>query len=191
MKKRYMVLIAILTAAVCVAGYHNSYPIELNMVTLPNYISEFHNRGRNAGDKDTIMLYGSGVSVGNKEYYLLDVGEAFGYVALERGLTGRYKISHIGYGSGSFRKGIIENDERKYLLFAGRDPADEIRHISVEIQGFTYEMDVQRETSPFLFCIEIDDSITGLDLSLENIVFYDEEGNDITEMYDLSGGSFQ
>ena len=98
----------ILAAALLAAWYHFSYPIELNMVTLPEQIAAFHNRESEDWDPSEITVYG-GVSVGDREYCLMEIGEYLGSVTLERGLTGRYKIEYLRYGDGGFRDAIVES----------------------------------------------------------------------------------
>ena len=102
--------VLVLAAALLVAWYHFSYPVELNMVTLPKEIVAFHNRESEDWDPSEITVYG-GVSVGDREYYLMEIGEYLGSVTLRRSLTGRYKIEYLRYGDGGFRNAIVESEE--------------------------------------------------------------------------------
>ena len=103
--------VLVLTAAVFAAAYHLSYPIKLNMATLPEEIAAFHNRESEDWDPSEITVYG-GVSVGDREYYLMEMGEYLGSVTLKRSLTGRYKIESLRYGDGGFRDAIVERREK-------------------------------------------------------------------------------
>ena len=132
--------VLVLAAALLVAWYHFSYPVELNMVTLPKEIVAFHNRESEDLDPSEITVYG-GVSVGDREYYLLEIGEYLGSVTLRRSLTGRYKIEYLRYGDGGFRNAIVESEGKKYLLLGGRDLTARIAGIAVSIDGRSYELE--------------------------------------------------
>jgi hypothetical protein len=191
MKKIKYSVVALIVVAVCVSiGYHFSYPIELNMLTLPNHISDFYNRGHSVKDSSAVVLF-SGVGIGKNEYYMVEIGEDLGYVKLEKGLTGRYKISHLGYGDGNFRDGIIENNGKKYLLFCGRDITSQISKITVLINGQTYEMDIPKATNHFFVYTEIDNHVEDKQVNRDHINFYNDKAKDITELYNLSGGGIQ
>lgn len=177
----------VLAAALAVAAYHLSYPIELNMVTLPEEIAAFHNRESEDWDPSEITVYG-GVSVGNREYYLMEMGEYLGGVTLRRGPTGRYKIESLRYGGGGFRNAVVESGGKKYLLLGGRDPAARIARIDVTIESRTYELENPNPGDHFLLCAEIDSPMEDNHVDLDKVRFYGEDGEDITGLYDLSGG---
>lgn len=178
----------LLFAAVCAGiGYHISYPIKLNMATLPQYIEEFYDRGRGAEALPEITLY-DGVGIGNKEYYLIEVGEELGSVTLKKGPFGRCKILYLRYGDGNFLDSIVESGGKKYLLFGGRDVACRISRISVSTDGRTYELDLGKATGHFLLYTEIAGYAEDSHVDKGKVLLYDEAGEDITELYDLSGG---
>lgn len=179
--------VLVLAAALLVAWYHFSYPVELNMVTLPKEIVAFHNRESEDLDPSEITVYG-GVSVGDREYYLLEIGEYLGSVTLRRSLTGRYKIEYLRYGDGGFRNAIVESEGKKYLLLGGRDLTARIAGIAVSIDGRSYELENPNPGDHFLLCTEIDSRTEDNHIDLARLAFYNREGEDITELYDLSGG---
>ena len=179
--------VLILAAALLAAWYHFSYPIELNMVTLPKEIAAFHNRESEDWDPSEITVYG-GVSVGDREYYLMEMGEYLGSVTLKRSLTGRYQIEYLRYGDGSFRDAIVESGGKKYLLLGGRDLAARIARITVAIDGRSYELENPNPGDHFLLCTEIDRRAEDNHVDLDKVRFLDADGKDITELYDLSGG---
>ena len=179
--------VLVLAAALLVAWYHFSYPVELNMVTLPKEIVAFHNRESEDLDPSEITVYG-GVSVGDREYYLLEIGEYLGSVTLRRSLTGRYKIEYLRYGDGGFRNAIVESEGKKYLLLGGRDLTARIAGIAVSIDGRSYELENPNPGDHFLLCTEIDSRPEDNHIDLDRLAFYNREGEDITELYDLSGG---
>lgn len=193
MKNFKRIVVTLIIVAICaVTGYHFSYPIKLNMVTLPVDIAAFHNRGRTIEDPSaTVLFEGTGVCIGNKEYYLVEIGENLGTVTLKKGFTGRYKIKNISYGDGNFRDGVIESNGKKYLLFAGRDITSQISKISVLIDNQTYEIETPKANDRFLVYTEIDAHVDERNVNRENIAFYNSEGEDITKLYNLSGGGIQ
>ena len=177
----------ILAAALLAAWYHFSYPIELNMVTLPEEIAAFYNRGSQDWDPSEITVYG-GVSVGDREYYLMEAGEYLGSVTLRRSLTGRYKIEYLRYGDGGLRDAIVESEGKKYLLLGGRDLTARIARITVSIDGRSYELENPDSGDHFLLCTEIDSRTEDNHVDLDKVRFFDVDGKDITGDCDLSGG---
>ena len=191
MKPINRVAAVLILAVICVAiGYHLSYPLKLNIVTLPKHIQDFYNRGRIANQAPTIVLY-DGVGIGNKEYYLVEIGEDLGSVTLEKGLFGRCRIHHLSYGSGNFLDGIIKSGEKKYLLFGGRDYTSQISRITVSIDGLVYDLYVPKAKDHFLLYTEIDNRAEDNHVNRGTVVFYNEKGDNITGLYDLSGGGIQ
>ena len=184
---KYGLAALVLGAVVLAAAYQASYPIKLNMSTLPGHILDFYNRGYSTELSPTVTLYG-GVEIGNRAYYLMELGEDLGSVTLKRGLTGRYQIEYLRYGGGNFRDGLVESEGKKYLLLGGRDTAARIARISVTIEGQTYELENPKPRDHFLLCTEIDARIQDNHIDRDRLRLYDEAGEDITALYDLSGG---
>lgn len=177
----------VLAAVLLAAWYHFSYPIELNLATLPGEIAAFHNRESEDWDPSEITVYG-GAGVGDREYYLMEMGEYLGSVTLKRNLTGRYKIEYLRYGDGGFRDSIVESGGKKYLLLGGRDNAARIAGIEVTVEGQTYELENPVPRDHFLLCAEIDSRTEDNHVDRDKIRFYGADGEDITGLYDLSGG---
>ena len=177
----------LLGAALVLLWDWTAHPIELNMVTLPEQIAAFHNRESEDWDPSEITVY-SGVSVGNREYCLMEMGEYLGSVTLERGLTGRYKIEYIRYGDGGLQDAVVENGGRKYFLVGGRDAASQIVRITVSIGGRSYDLENDTPRDHFLLCAEIDSRTEDLHVDRDKIRFYNKDGEDVTGLYDLSGG---
>ena len=177
----------ILATAFLAVWYHFSYPIKLNMATLPEEIAAFHNRGSQDWDPSEITVYG-GVSVGDREYYLMEAGEYLGSVTLRRSLTGRYKIEYLRYGDGGLRDAIVESEGKKYLLLGGRDLTARIARMTVSIDGRSYELENPNPGDHFLLCTEIDSRTEDNHIDRDRLAFYNKEGEDITELYDLNGG---
>lgn len=179
----------VLAAVLLAAWHHFSYPIELNMATLPEEIAAFLDHGTGTWDVSDIRLY-DGVELGNRVYVLLETGMEMelGRVILERGPLGGYRIDRVGYGGGNFLDGIVESGGKKYLLLGGRDIAARIARIEVAIEGRTYELENPNPGDHFLLCTEIDSRTEDNHIDRNKVRFYGADGEDITELYDLSGG---
>lgn len=179
--------IFLLAALLLAVAYQVSYPIELNLAMLPEEIAAFHNRESEDLDPSEITVY-DGVGIGNREYYLIEMGEHLGSVALKRSLTGRYKIEYLTYGDGGLRDSIVESEGKKYLLLGGRDPEVRLARITVSIGGLTYDLEKNWPRDHFLLCAEIDSRVKDNHVDRDKVRFYSAEGEDITGLYDLSGG---
>ena len=112
-------------------------------------------------------------------------------LCLSRGFTGRYKFDHSGRGTGSFRNGVVESDGEQMLLFEGRNGDGRIARAVFSLEGGgPYALDIP--ASPvFLVSTSVDDTVSTGPISIEEIVFYDSQGRDITKSFDLSGGAIQ
>ena len=78
------------------------------------------NRGIDAVHGYQARLY-EPVTLGERTYVPMEVGEKLGYALLERSITGRYRIAHTSSGNAPFRCGVIEENGGKQLLFQGRN----------------------------------------------------------------------
>lgn len=181
--------VLVLAAVILAAAYRASYPIKLNIATLPEEIAAFLGHGSSAWDASTIKIY-DGAEIGNRMYFLMEVGPEleFGRVILERGPVGGYRIDRLGYGGGNFLDGIVESGGKRYLLFGGRDIAARITRIEVTIEGRAYELENPAPRDHFLLCAEIDDRVEDSHVDRDKVRFYSADGEDITGLYDLSGG---
>ena len=189
-KKRLILAFGLLvTALACaVLFYRLTYPIKLHMGTLDWETSEYLKHGD--GLPRNVKFLGKGLVIDDIEYYLINVDEQFGYVRLEKGPFGRHRILNVGYGDGLFRKGIVDINDKKYLLFAGLDSIGAIDKITIEIQGSTYELSTGTYR-PFLSHTEINPNITEEYVDLDKITLYDSSGINISANYNLGGGTFK
>lgn len=181
-----VLIFSVIAIIVLCALYRLAYPLKLNMNTLPGKIADFYNQE----DSLTIAVY-DGVEIGNRAYYLIEVGEKLGSVTLEKGLNGRYRFTHLGYGDGDFLDGIVEYRGKKYILFGGRDLIGEIAGVSIPIDGQTYNLNMQDADNIFLNCMQINGYTQDMHIDRDKISFFNDEGEDITKLYDLSGGGIQ
>ena len=191
-KKLKIALVAAALVIICsVVFYRMNFPLDFKVSVLEQTGTEFLTHDNEP--VPTVKFLGKGVYLYKTEYYIISVDGRFGYVKLKEGPFGRHRIEHVSTGSGEFITGIVEIAGNKFLLFAGMDYGGYISDIKLELQGHTYELPLgkRQEHSPFLTYCEISSEITQRHVDLENIWFYDTEGTDITENYNLSGGIFQ
>lgn len=182
---------AVLCILTGLTACHRSFPLDADLNGLEPAALQWFNRGRSVPcEADQLELY-QPVTVGRLTYYPLVLDGRLGYLCLSRGFTGRYKFDHSGRGTGSFRNGVVESDGVRALLFLGRNGDDRIaRAVFSPEDGGTYELDVP--ASPvFLVSAPADDTVSTGSISIEEITFYDSQGRDITESFDLSGGTIQ
>ena len=182
---------AVLCILAGLTAYHRSFPLDAGLNGLEPAALQWFNRGKSVPyEADQLELY-QPVTVGSRTYVPLELDGRLGYLCLSRGFTGRYKFDHSGRGTGSFRNGVVESDGVRALLFLGRNSDDRIaRAVFSPEDGGTYELDVP--ASPvFLVSAPADDTVSTGSISIEEITFYDSQGRDITESFDLSGGTIQ
>ena len=127
-----------------------------------------------------ITLYDS-VSIGKRRFVLMDKGEQLGMIRLTQGLRGKYKIDSVSYGGGNFRQEIIEEAERDYIVFGGRNTYFSIDCIKCLIDQRWYTLDVPAGER-FLVSQELDERPEeNQAFPVEEIRFYDAAGTDITD----------
>lgn len=202
MKKTTLFLLIAAVLLILILGlfilHHFTYPIEIDSsessgqlsledtAALAAEIAEFGSRQEY---RPTVELY-SWVRLGHNVYYLMELDGQLGYATLNRGLNGGYRLDSIHRGTGDFREGIIVDSGTKHLLMAGRNNEPRIAKITAEMDGIVYEFIIDNGADHYFFCVELDPQPNSSDLNRGNIVFYDSEGNDITDAYVLMGGGF-
>ena len=185
-----VITVGMLVLLACwVIGYQFEYSYDLNMVTLPVEIGKMYNKGYEREKLPYVNVH-DGVGVGNREYYLFEIGEEMqlGTVTLEKGWNGRWKIEWIRYGDGNFRNSIVEENGHSYLIFAGRDMSRKIAAVQVTVQNREYTLQVMGHDENFIMCEEVYLTEKEYHVSPDAVRFLDIDGNDITEQYDRSGG---
>lgn len=190
MKKLTIYISVILLVIVAAVGYHFSFPVKEDCSNLKTCIDEWLNRGQSVAYSHNITLYDS-ITLGNLTYIPMEVDEEIGYVLLNRSITGRYKISRSSHGSGSFRNGIVEIGNQKYLLLMGRNTLGKITTVKFTLDiNHEYEIDVPKQ-KVFLEYTEVDNDVQIGPVLLDKITLYNAEGREVTSEFDLSGGSIQ
>lgn len=182
---------AVLCILTGLTAYHRSFPLDAGRNGLEPAALQWFNRDKSVScEADQLDLY-QPVTMGRLTYYPLVLDGRLGYLCLLRGFTGRCKFDHSGRGTGSFRNGVVESDGVRGLLFLGQNGDGRIaRAVFSPEGGGPYELDIP--ASPvFLVNTSVDDTVSTGPISIEEIAFYNSQGRNITESFDLSGGAIQ
>lgn len=179
MKKLVLFGVGILLITLIILSYHFSFPIEEDWSNLEEYIDYFANRGYDTEHPINIKLYDS-VVLGRRHYILIEVNQkVLGEVVLIKGITGRYKVDYLTYeSSNNINRKLIENGGKKYLLIFGENPQLQISNITYTMDEKEYNLKIPA-AERFIFYIEVDENIKSI--NLENLRFYNAQGEDITE----------
>ncbi|WP_084242880.1 hypothetical protein [Planomicrobium okeanokoites] len=73
--------------------------------------------------------------------FQLDNGD-YGYARLLKGLNGKFKIDHAGYGSGFFNSSyqVIETNKGEYLILYGENPDLTVDHVLATALSGEYDI---------------------------------------------------
>lgn len=148
---------------------------------LEEHALRYLNRGRRMPAEE-LRLY-DWVDLGKERYVLTEYIQTdepqLGMIVLEKGLNGRYKIDHIGYGDGNFREKVVADGEQKYYIFGGRNAYFGIEEVKTVLDGREYIMEVP-EGDRFLICTEVASTTEASHGDLDKLAFYNGSGADIT-----------
>ena len=127
MKRIGKIFLGVLCAAALAAGALDQrpplLPLDPGMDGLEGSLTNWLNRGIDAVDGYQPRLH-EPVTLGERTYVPMEVGEKLGYALLERSITGRYRIAHTSSGNAPFRCGVIEENGGKQLLFRDGTPSE-------------------------------------------------------------------
>ena len=170
-------------------------------------LEELTNHWLSRGDEvqvDYQLRFYEPVEVGDLVYVPMEVGQELqlGYVRLEEGPNGKYKLAGTGRTGGSFSNGVIQADGKQYLMFLGRNRFGEIASArfhwdggyeyedAIPPEGYTCELDIPW-TDVFLVHARVEDKIPADMVSPEDITLYDAQGQDISDSIDQSGSDIR
>ncbi|MFR6040693.1 MAG: hypothetical protein ACLUHL_04785 [Dysosmobacter welbionis] len=181
---------AVLCILAGLTAYHRSFPLDAGLNGLEPAALQWFNRGKSVPcEADQLELY-QPVTVGRLTYYPLVLDGRLGYLCLSRGFTGRYKFDHSGRGTGSFRNGVVESDGEQMLLFEGRNGDGRIARAVFSLEGDgPYALDIP--ASPVFLVSPGGGHRPHRTCQYRGYCFYDSQGREITEEFDLSGGAIQ
>lgn len=178
---------AVLMIAMMAFLYHGAFPIEADWSNLNESVRDYYNRGYSVERSPDIKRHDS-VTLGKETYILLEIDGELGRVLLSKGLTGRYRIESLGYGSGDFREGVVEYGPHQYLLFAGRNTGLEIASMEFTMGGDRYRLNIPAKPLFFVYT-EIDGDAEFNHLNLDTVKLYNAKDEDITQRVDWNGGN--
>lgn len=189
MKKRWikaaaaLVFLGALLLCVGLIDIQLNYTVQADNGNLAERALQFLNRGREIPVQEEVRLYDQ-VDLGDERYVLMEYVQAgepqLGMIVLEKGLNGRYKIDHIGWGGGNFREKVVSDGEQKYYIFGGRNAYFGIEEIKVVLDSREYTMEVP-ESNRFLICTEVAPTTEASYADLDKLAFYNGSGEDITD----------
>lgn len=167
--------------ALTIITYYFKFPVKADNSNFKECINSRLNKGYTSGIEfsNSIKLYDS-ISIGNKKYILVEINQQLGIVGLTQGIGERYRIIRMSYGTGNFKEEIIESNNKKYLIFGGRNIGLAIEKIGFILKGNGYSLDITNEKL-FLVYLEVDSEIEDTHINIEDLKFYNVEGNDISD----------
>ena len=176
-----------------------TYRVEPDLSNLEELTNHWLSRGDEVQVDYQLRFY-EPVEVGDLVYVPMEVGQELqlGYIRLEEGPNGKYKIARTGRTGGSFSNGVIQADGKQYLMFLGRNRFGEIASArfhwdggdAYESEGYTCELDIP-QADVFLVHARVEDKIPADMVSPEDITLYDARGQDISDSINQSGSDIR
>lgn len=193
--KFYLTVVCVLAVGIGVLflDFSSDYRVEPDLSNLEELTNQWLSRGDKVETNHQLRLY-EPVKLGGLIYVPMEVGidQQTGYVRLEKGLNGKYKIHSTSHGTADIRTGVLEEGGEKYLLFQGRNGLGQIASArfhwdgryeyedAIPPEGYAYELEIP-EQAVFLVCTRVDDNIPAGPLLLDSLTLYDAQGQDITD----------
>jgi len=181
MKKTVIATVTMLLA-ILISGilYCSTFPIKADMSNLIEYVERALNSKTDySAPNNDIKLYET-INIGNKKIVLVEINEQLGKIHLIKGINGKYRVDSVGYGTSNFQEKIIEENQKKYFLIGGRNAVFGIRKITVYLEGQEYSMGIPEQEQFFVFT-EVNPDIEMAHADLNEVKFYNRNGEDITE----------
>lgn len=126
--------------------YFNQYPINDNEAAIQSGLQEWSNRASGSIKPEVIKS----VQLDDTSSYIVlfqtDRGE-MGYAHLIKGLNGKYKIDHSGYGTNIVSYQKIKTNNGMYGILIGKNPQAKIDRIGAELYSgeYSFESNVKGE----------------------------------------------
>ena len=186
MKKSWLAGIAVLLILLAVGGlYHRSYPVEADHSNLQEYAEAFLNTGSDLPLNYEVQLFDA-YTIGRERYVLMELhdgrnSDPLGYVRLEQGLNGRYRVAGTSYGIGNYWEKILWQDEATVFLIGGRNAYFDIETIRLTVDHEEYVITVP-EGDRYLAAVPVKAPDGQTHILPEDIHFYAGDGTDVTEL---------
>lgn len=185
MKKNWLAGIAVLLILLAAGGlYHRSYPVEADNSNLQEHV-EASLRGQSDLPPEYAVELFDAYTIGRERYVLMELhdgrnSDPLGYVRLEQGLNGRYRVAGTSYGIGNYWENILWQEETAVLLIGGRNAYFGIETIHFIVDHKEYRISVP-EGDHYLVAVPVDAPEGQTHVLPENIRFYAADGTDLTE----------
>jgi len=125
--------------------YFNQYPIADNEAAIQSGLQEWSNRASGIIKPNVIKSVQLDETRSHIVLFETDRGE-MGYAHLIKGLNGKYKIDHSGYGTNVVSYQKIKTNNGMYGILIGKNPQLKIDHIEAELfTGYSFESNVKGE----------------------------------------------
>jgi hypothetical protein len=139
-KAGYLVIFVAVMAIGYVIFYFNQYPIDDNQAAIQSGLQEWSNRDSGSIKPDVIKS----VQLDDTRSYIVlfqtDNGDMC-YAHLIKGLNGKYKIDHSGYGTNIVSYQKIKTNNGIYGILIGKNPQSKIDHIEAELYSGEYSIE--------------------------------------------------
>ncbi|MBZ9637702.1 hypothetical protein [Clostridium sp. FP1] len=178
-KKIFALLSFIIIICIAFISYSRVYTIMDNEIQLKDNIIQFLNRPTVIVNKIDIKQE---LNLDNKKYILFIFNNTCGEAELTKGLTNKYKIESIRYGSSStyFNDEIYKTNKGKYLIMTGENPDMKIIYARVTLDNKEYKISIPHQEYFISYCaIPIDTQLVYP--SFNNTKLYNKNDADITD----------
>ncbi|MBT2685036.1 hypothetical protein [Bacillus sp. ISL-37] len=176
-KAGYLVIFVAVMAIGYGIYYSNQYPIEDNPAAIQTGLQEWSNRDSGSINPEVIKS----VQLDDTNSYIVlfqtDNGE-MGYAHLIKGLNGKYKIDHSGYGTNIVSYQKIKTNKGMYGILIGKNPQLKIDHIEAELYSGEYSFESNVKGEERFIAFEKFPENTEQPFPAE-LTFYDENGSEI------------
>ena len=184
-KKGMIVLVGLLILLMAGGLYHRSYPVEADNSNLQEHVEASLSRRTDLPPEYRVELFDS-CTIGSERYVLMELhngrnSDPLGYVRLEQGLNGRYRVAGTGYGTGNYWEEILWQDEPAVFLIGGRNAYFGIETIRVHVGHEEYVMTVPAGDC-YLAAVPVKAPEGQTHVLPEDISFHAAGGSDVTDL---------
>ena len=162
--------------------YTNEYYIEDNEAAIQSNLDTWLNRPPSEElNPEVLQVKQIADTTSHIIFFQLDDGD-FGYARLLKGLNGKFKIDHAGYGSGFLNSSyqVIETNKGEYLILYGENPDLTVDHVLATALSGEYDITFDiSDDQRFLQSVKIPSDVERA--FPVDLTFYDASDNLIEE----------
>lgn len=184
-KKGMIVLVGLLILLMAGGLYHRSYPVEADNRNLQEYVEASLSGRTDLPPEYTVELFDAH-TIGKERYVLMELRDGrnsdfLGYVRLEQGLNGRYRVAGTHYGIGNYWEEILWQDKSAVFLIGGRNAYFGIETIRVHVAHEEYVITVPAGDR-YLAAVPVKAPEGQTHVLPEDISFHAAGGSDVTDL---------